>query len=150
MEVYLNVIEMGPCKFGVGAAAKDYFGVNASKLSREQAALIAACLPNPNKYSVAKPGPYMRRRQTQIARLMGLIGDGYFERYSKEADEKTREEEERRVEKKLEELPEDEVPTVVDESAAEEPAVDAADDATTEEEVQTRESLADSTHAPEN
>ena len=107
MEVYLNVIEMGPCKFGVGAAAKDYFGVSASRLSREQAALIAACLPNPNKYSVSKPGPYMRRRQTQIARLMGLIGDGYFERYSKDTDSKVREEEERRVEKKLEEIPEE-------------------------------------------
>jgi monofunctional biosynthetic peptidoglycan transglycosylase len=116
MEVYLNVIEMGPCKFGVGAAAQDYFGVSASKLSREQAALIAACLPNPNKYSVVKPGPYMRRRQTQIARLMGLIGDSYFERYSKEADQKTREEEERRVEKKLEELPEEPLP--LDEESA--------------------------------
>lgn len=111
MEVYLNVIEMGPCKFGVGAAAKDYFGTSASNLTREQAALIAACLPNPNKYSVAKPGAYMKRRQTQIARLMGLIGDGYFERYSKGTDESVREEEERRVQKKLEELPEEEVPT---------------------------------------
>lgn len=124
MEVYLNVIEMGPCKFGVGAAAQDYFGVSAAKLSREQAALIAACLPNPNKYSVAKPGPYMRRRQTQIARLMGLIGESYFERYSKDADQKTRDEEERRVQKKLEELPEEDVPTVVDELPQDESSVD--------------------------
>ncbi|NDC77573.1 MAG: monofunctional biosynthetic peptidoglycan transglycosylase [Chitinophagia bacterium] len=136
LEVYLNVIEMGPCKFGVGAAAQDYFGVSASRLSREQAALIAACLPNPNKYSVSKPGPYMRRRQTQIARLMGLIGDGYFERYSKDTDSKVREEEERRVEKKLEEIPEetllpqDEVLSTDDAEQSEKPVTEQTEPAT--------------------
>jgi monofunctional biosynthetic peptidoglycan transglycosylase len=116
MEVYLNVIEMGPCKFGVGAAAKDYFGVSASKLSREQAALIAACLPNPKKYSVAKPGSYMKKRQTQIARLMRLIGDDYFKRYGGEVAREEREAQERDVEEKLKQIPEDEVPTVVEET----------------------------------
>lgn len=132
MEVYLNVIEMGPCKFGVGAAAKDYFGVSASKLSREQAALIAACLPNPVKYSVAKPGGYMKRRQSQIARLMGLIGDNYFERYNKDFAGEVREEEERKLEKKLEALPDSELPelSVEDDGAA------SNDDASEETEVQ--------------
>jgi monofunctional biosynthetic peptidoglycan transglycosylase len=116
MEVYLNVIEMGPCKFGVGAAAKDYFGVSASKLSREQAALIAACLPNPKKYSVAKPGSYMKKRQTQIARLMRLIGDDYFKRYGGEVAREEREAQERDVEEKLKQLPEDEVPTIVEDT----------------------------------
>jgi membrane peptidoglycan carboxypeptidase len=115
MEVYLNVIEMGPCKYGVGAAAKDYFGVSASNLSREQAALIAACLPNPKKYSVSKPGPYMKKRQTQIARLMRLIGDDYFNRYSKDVAEEKREAEEREVEEKLKAVPEDDIPTVIEE-----------------------------------
>jgi len=144
MEVYLNVIEMGPCKFGVGAAAKDYFGVSASKLSREQAALIAACLPNPVKYSVAKPGGYMKRRQSQIARLMGLIGDNYFERYSKEVASDVREEEERKVEKQLEELPEEDVPAVMESEA---PAIEdnAAPPVVQEEEVTIKEALVDST-----
>jgi transcriptional regulator with XRE-family HTH domain len=109
MEVYLNVIEMGPCKFGVGAAAKDYFGVSASALSREQAALIAACLPNPKKYSVAKPGAYMKKRQSQIARLMRLIGDDYFKRYGSEVAQEEREARERDVEEELKKLPDDEV-----------------------------------------
>jgi monofunctional biosynthetic peptidoglycan transglycosylase len=116
MEVYLNVIEMGPCTFGVGAASKAYFGVAASQLSREQAALIAACLPNPNKYSVAKPGAYMKKRQGQIARLMRLIGDDYFKRYGGEVPREEREAKELDVEKKLKDLPEEEVPTIVEES----------------------------------
>jgi len=144
MEVYLNVIEMGPCKFGVGAAAKDYFGVSASKLSREQAALIAACLPNPVKYSVAKPGGYMKRRQSQIARLMGLIGDNYFERYSKEVASDVREEEERKVEKQLDQLPEEDVPAVMESDA---PAIEdnSAAPPVQEEEVTVEEAPADST-----
>jgi monofunctional biosynthetic peptidoglycan transglycosylase len=110
LEVYLNVIEMGPCKFGVGAASQDYFGVSASKLSREQAALIAACLPNPKKYSVSKPGPYMKKRQAQIARLTRLIGDDYFKRYGSEMASDQREAIEREVEEKLKRIPEDELP----------------------------------------
>jgi len=116
MEVYLNVIEMGPCKFGVGAAAQDYFGVSASNLTREQAALIAACLPNPKKYSVAKPGAYMKKRQAQIARLTRLIGDDYFKRYGSEMAKEQREAVERDVEEKIEQLPEEDVPTIVEEN----------------------------------
>ena len=116
MEVYLNVIEMGPCKFGVGAAAADYFGVSATNLSREQAALIAACLPNPKKYSVSKPGAYMKKRQAQIARLTRLIGDDYFKRYGSEMAKEQREAAEREVEEKLQQLPEEDVPAIVEES----------------------------------
>jgi membrane peptidoglycan carboxypeptidase len=116
MEVYLNVIEMGPCKFGVGAAAADYFGVSAANLTRDQAALIAACLPNPKKYSVAKPGGYMKKRQAQIARLTRLIGDDYFKRYGSEMAKEQREAVERDVEEKLRQLPEDEVPAIVEEN----------------------------------
>jgi monofunctional biosynthetic peptidoglycan transglycosylase len=116
MEVYLNVIEMGPCKFGVGAAAMDYFGVTAGNLTRDQAALIAACLPNPKKYSVSKPGAYMKKRQAQIARLTRLIGDDYFKRYGSEMAKEQREAVERDVEEKLKQLPEEEVPAIVEEN----------------------------------
>ncbi len=104
MEVYLNVIEMGPCKFGIGAAAEDYFHTSAAKLSKDQAALIAACLPNPNKYSVSRPGPYIKRRQGQIVGLMRLIGDNYFERYGSDTTRGERENKEREIEKKIDEI----------------------------------------------
>jgi monofunctional biosynthetic peptidoglycan transglycosylase len=52
LEVYLNVIEMGKGIYGVQAAAKKYFKKDAGKLTRKEAALITACLPNPVKYTV--------------------------------------------------------------------------------------------------
>lgn len=52
MEVYLNVIEMGDGVYGIEAASQAYFGVSASRLSKEQAAAIAGILPNPRKYKV--------------------------------------------------------------------------------------------------
>lgn len=82
MEVYLNVIETGTCKFGVEAAAKDYFKTSAKKLTREQAALIAGSLPNPKKFNPKKPSAYLQKRQATIVRLMRLIGNNYFEKYA--------------------------------------------------------------------
>ena len=73
MEVYLNSIEMGPGIFGAEAVAQAHFGKSASKLTRREAALIAATLPNPLKYSSKNPSKYMRKRQRQITRLMGLV-----------------------------------------------------------------------------
>lgn len=114
MEVYLNVIEMGPCKFGIGAASKDYFDVRASSLTREQATLIAACLPNPQKYSVTKPGSYMKKRQAQIAHLMRLIGDDYFSRYKKEIPKQERLKIEKDTEKKLKDVAVEDLPVIID------------------------------------
>ena len=93
MEVYLNVIEMGPNKFGVGAAAKDYFKTTPAKLTKEQAALIAGCLPNPKKFNPGKPSAYLLKRQGAITRLMRLIGESYFERYADGVTEKELEKE---------------------------------------------------------
>ena len=73
MEVYLNSIEMGPGIYGAEAVAHAHFGKSASKLTRREAALIAATLPNPLKYSSKNPSKYMRKRQRQITRLMGLV-----------------------------------------------------------------------------
>ncbi|MEZ4799400.1 MAG: monofunctional biosynthetic peptidoglycan transglycosylase [Flavobacteriales bacterium] len=81
MEVYLNVIETGPCKFGVEAAANDYFKTSAKKLTKPQAALIAGSLPNPKKFNPKNPSGYLQKRRDQIVKLMRLIGDGYFERH---------------------------------------------------------------------
>jgi len=49
-EIYLNVIEWGDGVFGAEAAARHYFGVRASRLSAEQAARLAAMVPNPRYY----------------------------------------------------------------------------------------------------
>jgi len=73
MEVYLNVIETGDGIYGVQAASKTYFGCNASKLTRSQAALIAVCLPNPRRFNPAKPSGYILRRKNTIVNLMGKL-----------------------------------------------------------------------------
>lgn len=74
LEVYLNVAEIGKMTFGVEEASKRYYGKSAKNLSREQAARIASVLPSPIKWSVAKPGPYVNRRTSQIVRQMRALG----------------------------------------------------------------------------
>lgn len=115
MEVYLNVIETGPCKFGVQAAAKDFFRTDASKLTKEEAAMIAGCLPNPVKYNIAKPGNYLRKRQGQIVRLMNLIGSNYFERYKNADSKKEKEVEDQKTRQLIDSLREEDLPEKVEE-----------------------------------
>lgn len=67
LEVYLNVIETGRGIYGAEAAAQVFFGKNAAKLSLQESALIAACLPNPLQRNVARPSSYVLRRRSQIA-----------------------------------------------------------------------------------
>lgn len=74
MEVYLNVIEMGDGIFGVEEAAQQYFNKKAKDLSRQEAALIAAILPNPRQWNPNKPTNYLRSRQSWILRNMGNLG----------------------------------------------------------------------------
>lgn len=73
MAVYLNSIEMGKGIYGAEATARNKFGTTASKLTKEQCALIAATLPNPIRFDSAHPSQYIKRRQAQILRLMGLV-----------------------------------------------------------------------------
>jgi monofunctional biosynthetic peptidoglycan transglycosylase len=74
MEVYLNMIEMGPGIYGAEAAAQYYFNKPAHKLTRHEAVLIAVSLPNPLRRNPAKPTKYMLRRQQHILSLMRKIG----------------------------------------------------------------------------
>ena len=74
MEVYLNIVELGDGIYGAQAAALHYWGIPAKKLNKQQAALMAAALPNPLHYSITSPGPYMQKRQKQILNLMPKIG----------------------------------------------------------------------------
>ena len=73
LHVYLNVIEMGKGIFGAEAAAQNYFKKEASKLTRRQAAMIAACLPNPKKYSINPLSNYVAKRSGWVARQMNFI-----------------------------------------------------------------------------
>jgi monofunctional glycosyltransferase len=66
MEVYLNMIEMGDGIYGAEAAARIYFHKSAARLTREEAALIAAVLPNPRRWKPNAPTPYINRRQAKI------------------------------------------------------------------------------------
>lgn len=73
MEVYLNVIEMGDGIYGVEMASQLYFSKPASDLSKAEAALIAAVLPNPRRWSPAAPTSYIQRKQQRIIRAMNRI-----------------------------------------------------------------------------
>lgn len=73
MEVYLNSIEMGNGIYGAEAVANLHFDKQAYQLTRSDAALIAATLPNPRRFNSAKPSAYMLKRQSQIISLMGKM-----------------------------------------------------------------------------
>lgn len=73
LEVYLNVIETGNGVYGVEAAAQYYFNVSAKKLNKNQAASIAAIIPNPLKWNVAKPTAYINKRKTWIMNQMNFV-----------------------------------------------------------------------------
>jgi hypothetical protein len=53
LEIYLNIIEWGPGVYGIGEAAKYYFGIDARKLSAKQAVFLATIIPNPIKFGGA-------------------------------------------------------------------------------------------------
>ncbi len=73
LEVYLNVIETGDGLYGAESAAQYYFGKSAGSLTRRQAALLIAVLPNPRRWSPAKPTAYINRKAATIVRYMGHV-----------------------------------------------------------------------------
>ena len=75
LEVYLNTIEMGPGIFGIEAASQQYFGKPAKQLSRAEAAMIIACLPNPKRFSVKPMSGRVGWRYPQILQQMHNIED---------------------------------------------------------------------------
>jgi len=66
VEIYLNVVEFGEGIFGVQAAARHYFGVDAADLSATQAARLAAILPSPKNRSASNPSTFTRNRAAAI------------------------------------------------------------------------------------
>ena len=81
LEVYLNVIEMGRGVYGIEAAAQTYFRKPARLLTKNEAAQIAACLPNPKKYTVKPLSRYVAARSGWILQQMNnLEGDEDIQR----------------------------------------------------------------------
>ena len=73
LNMYVNVIEMGDGIFGVEAATKTYFNKSASSLTKKEAAIIAAILPNPKKYKAKPPSNYVTSRANWIVRKMNVL-----------------------------------------------------------------------------
>ncbi|MGQ9425682.1 monofunctional biosynthetic peptidoglycan transglycosylase [Gilvimarinus sp. F26214L] len=73
LEVYLNIVEFGPRVYGVAAASQAHFRKPASQLTPEEAALLAAVLPNPHRMQASAPSPYVQERQAWILEHMALL-----------------------------------------------------------------------------
>lgn len=73
LEMYANVIEVAPSVYGAEAGAQHHFKKSAAKLSANQAALMAAVLPNPKRWNASKPTAYIKRRAARIQRQMAGI-----------------------------------------------------------------------------
>jgi monofunctional biosynthetic peptidoglycan transglycosylase len=74
MEVYLNSVEMGNGIYGAEAASQYWFKKSASKLTKREAAAIAAILPSPLRYKANPTTNYIEGRKQWIVKQMGYIG----------------------------------------------------------------------------
>ncbi len=76
LDLYLNVAEMGDGIFGIECASKVYFNKTSKTITRNEAAMIAACLPNPKKYKVKPMSKWVAKRYPWIINQMNhLSGD---------------------------------------------------------------------------
>lgn len=73
MEMYLNVVEMGPGIYGAEAASHAYFGHSAKDLDRSEADHLIAILPSPLKWKAVHSGAYVQRRSARIAARASLV-----------------------------------------------------------------------------
>ena len=71
LEIYLNVIEWGEGVFGAEAAARHYYGTSAAALTPEQAARLAAMVPNPRFYDRNRSAPWLEKKTGIILSRMG-------------------------------------------------------------------------------
>ncbi|MBP0491906.1 monofunctional biosynthetic peptidoglycan transglycosylase [Roseomonas sp. SG15] len=74
IEVYLNSVEFGPGIYGAEAAARAFFNKPAARLTRGEAARLAAVLPSPLNWSAAQPSERVQRRAAVIERRVGQLG----------------------------------------------------------------------------
>ncbi|MEO1203856.1 MAG: monofunctional biosynthetic peptidoglycan transglycosylase [Pseudomonadota bacterium] len=81
LEIYLNIAELGPGIYGVGAASRHYFGKEPASLGDSEAALLAAVLPSPRRYRVINPTPFVRERRDWIlSQMRRLEREGWITR----------------------------------------------------------------------
>ncbi|MEJ2587135.1 MAG: monofunctional biosynthetic peptidoglycan transglycosylase [Deltaproteobacteria bacterium] len=73
LEIYLNTVDWGRGIMGVEAASIRYFNVPASRITRIQAARLAAILPSPHRWSPTKPNAHVLRREKRILKDMGKM-----------------------------------------------------------------------------
>ncbi len=73
MEIYLNIVEWGPGTYGAEAASRRYFKRSANRLTRAQASLLAAALPNPLSRNPARPSSKHRRLAITVQRRLNTI-----------------------------------------------------------------------------
>jgi monofunctional biosynthetic peptidoglycan transglycosylase len=84
LELYLNVAEWGEGIFGAEAASRHYYGKSSSELSPEEAARLAAILPNPRRYRPIGDQRYVINRSNLIYNIMirrGIVIPEYEETY---------------------------------------------------------------------
>jgi monofunctional biosynthetic peptidoglycan transglycosylase len=80
LEVYLNIAEFGRGTYGVEAAAQRFYHRPARRLNRYQGAMLAAVLPNPQRFKVEAPTQYVVSRRDWILKQMaGLGGANYLD-----------------------------------------------------------------------
>lgn len=73
LEVYLNEAEMGKGIYGIEAASRKYFKKSAAKLTRSEAAMIAACLPNPVRFTVKPMSGFVAKKYPWVMRQMSNL-----------------------------------------------------------------------------
>jgi len=73
LEVYLNVIEWGNGIYGAEAASRRYFKTSSASLGRDQAALLAAMIPNPRYYETHRSSRGLLKRKSIIAARMSQV-----------------------------------------------------------------------------
>ena len=78
LEIYLNIAQFGPHHYGIHQASKWAFNVSPDKITRNQAAALAAVLPNPAQYSATQPTRYLKSRQKWISKQMRQLGGKAF------------------------------------------------------------------------
>jgi len=79
LETYANIAEFGDGVYGAQAAARQFWGKDAARLTPGQSALLAAVLPAPRRYDARQPGPYVQRRAAWIQRQARQLGGaGYL------------------------------------------------------------------------
>jgi monofunctional biosynthetic peptidoglycan transglycosylase len=73
LDAYLNLVDWGDGIFGAEAASRAYFGTDAGSLTSDEAARLAAILPNPHKWKAAHPGRYVARRSGMLRGRSAMV-----------------------------------------------------------------------------